>query len=359
MTKADFAFLTELLTTPSPTGFEMPGQRVWAKWMENHAPEVHCDTYGSTWAKFPGKSGRVVILEAHADEIGFMVKHIDTNGFLRLERVGGSDVATARGRRIKILGSKEPVNGIIGNTAIHLRRDSVEAEKAPAIHELWVDVGASNPKEVAALGIRVGHPAVYDEAPMMMAHERLVGRALDNRIGGYIIAQVMKNVASSKKKPAFTLICLNAVQEEIGGYGAMMATYRLKPEVCVCLDVTHATDTPGLDHAKHGKVTLGGGPTLSHGTANHPKVVDRLIACAESAKVTVQHESSSRSTGTDTDKIYHIREGVASALVSLPLRCMHSVVETVHLEDVEQTIRLLTEFVMELKGGDSFAQTLG
>jgi putative aminopeptidase FrvX len=358
MTKADLAFLTELLTTPSPTGFEMPGQRVWAEWIGKHAPEVHCDTYGSTWAKLPGKSGRLLILEAHADEIGFMIKHIDSNGFLRLERVGGADVATARGRRLRILGEKGPVNGIIGNTAIHLRRDGSESEKAPAIHELWVDVGASNPSEVAALGIRVGHPAVYDEAPMMMAHNRLVGRALDNRIGGYIIAQVMKHVAASKKKPDFSLICLNAVQEEIGGYGAMMATHRLRPDVCVCLDVTHATDTPGLDHAKHGKVTLGGGPTLSHGTANHPMVVNRLIACAGASKVPVQHESSSRSTGTDTDKIFHVRDGVPSALVSLPLRCMHSVVETAHLDDVDRTIRLLTEFVMTLNKDDSFAQSL-
>ena len=358
MKKEDRAFLYQLLETPSPTGFEMPGQRVWADWIRKHAGTVECDAYGSTWAVLPGKSDRIVMLEAHADEIGYMVKQIDERGFLRLDRIGGSDAATGRGRRIFIHGDKGPVPGIIGNTAIHLRRDSNGSEKSPAVHELWVDVGASSTFDVSKLGIRVGHPAVYQEGPMELGNDLLVGRALDNRVGGYIIAQVMKRVAASKKKPAFTLVCLNAIQEEIGGHGAMMATYRLQPELCLCLDVTHATDTPGIDNAQHGAVKLGGGPTLTHGTANHPLVVKRLMEVAEKAKLPVQHEASSRFTGTDTDKIYHIREGVPSALVSLPLRCMHSVVETAHLGDIEKTIDLMTGFVLSLTAKDDFAQKL-
>jgi putative aminopeptidase FrvX len=358
MKKEDRDFLFHLLETPSPTGFEMRGQRVWADWIKSYAPEVACDAYGSTWATLPGKSQRVIMLEAHADEIGYMIKHIDDKGFLRIDRVGGSDAATARGRRINILGDKGEVTGIIGNTAIHLRRDQNGQEKAPAVSDLWVDVGASNAREVAAMGIRVGHPAVYLYGPLELAHKRLIGRALDNRIGGYIIAQVMKRIASGKKKPAFTLTCLNAVQEEIGGNGAIMATYRLKPDLCVCLDVTHATDTPGIDQFKFGSVKLGGGPTLSHGTANHPHVVQRLIEVAEKSKVPVQHEASSRFTGTDTDKIFHSREGVPSALVSLPLRCMHSVVETAHLDDIQRTIDLLTDFVLSLGAKDDFHQRL-
>lgn len=358
MTADDRQFLHKLLETPSPTGFEMPGQKVWAKWLEKHAASVECDAYGSTWATLPGKSERVVMLAAHADEIGYMVKHIDDKGFLRLDRVGGSDAATARGRRLHILGDKGSVPGIIGNTAIHLRRDDLGSEKAPAVHDLWVDVGASNAAEVAKLGIRVGHPAVYQDGPMELANKRIVSRALDNRIGGYIIAQVLRRVAASRKKPAFTLVCLNAIQEEIGGHGAIMATYRLQPDVCVCLDVTHATDTPGLDAAKHGSVKLGGGPALTHGTANHPLVVRRLMDNAASNKIPVQHEASSRFTGTDTDKIFHSREGVPSALVSLPLRCMHSVVETAHLDDIERTIGLLAAFVLSLKETDTFRQSL-
>ena len=336
----------------------MPGQKIWAGWLRDYAASVECDAYGSTWATLPGKSERIVMLAAHADEIGYMIKHIDDHGFLRLDRVGGSDTATARGRRLTIFGDKGPVPGIIGNTAIHLRRGDQNPEKAPAIHELWVDVGASNASEVAKLGIRVGHPAVYQDGPLELANNKLVGRALDNRIGSYIIAQVMKRIAAGKKKPPFTLVCLNAIQEEIGGHGAMMATYRLKPDVCVCLDVTHATDTPGLEPAKHGSVKLGGGPTLTHGTANHPLVVKRLSKLAEDGKIPLQHEASSRTTGTDTDKIFHSREGVPSALVSLPLRCMHSVVETAHLDDIAHTIDLLTAFVLSLKDGEDFHQSL-
>jgi len=357
--KEDREFLYRLLETPSPTGFEMPGQKVWADWIRKHATSVECDAYGSTWATLPGKSGKIVMLEAHADEIGYMVKHIDEHGFLRLDRVGGSDAATARGRRLAILGDKGCVPGIIGNTAIHLRRDDHGTEeKAPAVHDLWVDVGAANPAEVAKLGIRVGHPAVYQDGPLELANKRVVGRALDNRIGGYIIAQVMKRAATGNKKPSFTLVCLNAIQEEIGGHGAVMATYRLKPDVCVCLDVTHATDTPGLEAAKHGSVKLGGGPTLTHGTANHPLVVQRLIDLAAAAEIPIQHEASSRFTGTDTDKIFHSRQGVPSALVSLPLRCMHSVVETAHLDDIGHTIELLTSFVLSLRDPEGFHQTL-
>ncbi len=358
MKKEDREFLYQLLETPSPTGFEMPGQQVWAAWMKKQVPEVTCDAYGSTWARLPGKTERIVMLESHADEIGYMIKHIDERGFLRLDRVGGSDAATARGRRLHILGSKGRVSGIIGNTAIHLRRDEAGSEKAPAVHDLWVDVGASSPAEVAALGIRVGHPAVYQDGPMELSHKRLISRALDNRIGGYIIAQVMKRIVTGKKKPAFTLVCLNAVQEEIGGNGAMMATYRIKPDVCVCLDVTHATDTPGIDAAKFGSVKLGGGPTLTHGSSNHPKVVQRLIDIASEKKVPVQHEASSRFTGTDTDKIFTSRHGVPSALVSLPLRCMHSVVETAHLDDIQRTIDLLSEFVLSLKEKEEFTQAV-
>ena len=193
---------------------------------------------------------------------------------------------------------------------------------------------------------------------MELANNRLVGRALDNRVGSYIIAQVMKRVAASPKKSTLTLVCLNAIQEEIGGHGAMMASYRLQPDICLCLDVTHATDTPGIDNAQHGSVKLGDGPTLTHGTSNHPLVVKRLIEVATKASIPIQHEASSRFTGTDNDKIFHIREGIPSALVSLPLRCMHSVVETAHLDDIERTIELMTAFVLSLGIRDTFEQKM-
>ncbi|MDA7881714.1 M42 family metallopeptidase [Akkermansiaceae bacterium] len=358
MTKAEKSFLFNLLETPSPTGFEMPGQKVWAKYIGKFADSVQCDAYGSAWATLKGKSDKIVMLEAHADEIGYMIKHITKDGFLYLDRVGGSDAATGRGRRLQILGDKGVVDGIIGNTAIHLRRDNLGNEKAPKVHELWVDVGASSADEVAGMGLRVGHPAVYSEAPMEVRGKRIVSRAVDNRIGGFMIAQVMKKLAAAKTKPAFTLVCLNSVQEEIGGYGAKMATHRLQPDICLCTDVTHATDTPGLSAAQYGKVKLGGGPTVTHGTASHPMVVERLIEVARKKKIPLQHEASSRFTGTDTDSIYQSREGVPSALVSIPLRCMHSVVETVDYDDIEATTALMAGFVESLKAKDLFHQTL-
>lgn len=358
MTSADKKFLFQLLETPSPTGFEMPGQRVWADYLKPHADEIQCDAYGSTWATLKGKSEKVIMLESHADEIGYIIKQITPEGFLRLDRVGGSDAATGRGRRLRLLGSKGEVTGIIGNTAIHLRKDSLATEKAPKIHELWVDVGASSQKEVEKMGLRVGIPAVYEDGPFELANGKIVSRALDNRLGGYICAQVFKNLAKGKKKPEFTVICLNAVQEEIGGYGAQMATHRLMPDVALCLDVTHATDTPGIDKAVHGDVKMGAGPSLTHGTCNHPLVVERLMDVAKKGKIPLQHESSSRYSGTDTDSIFVTREGVPSALVSIPLRCMHSVVETADPGDIKETINIMTEFVLSLKKTDTFFHQL-
>ncbi len=357
MNKAEQKFLYELLETPSPTGFEMPGQRVWSNYLKPLADSIECDAYGSTWATLKGKTDKIVMLASHADEIGYIVKQITSEGFLRLDRVGGSDTATARGRRIRILGTQGDVTGIIGNTAIHIRKD-LSNEKAPKIHELWVDVGASSAKEVEKLGIRVGVPAVYEGGPFELSNGNIVSRALDNKLGGYICAQVFKKLAEAKNKPEFTVVCLNAVQEEIGGHGAKMATHRLMPDVALCLDVTHATDTPGIDKATHGDVKLGKGPTLTHGTCNHALVVDRLVKVSEQNKIQLQHESSSRYSGTDTDSIFVTREGVPSALVSIPLRCMHSVVETANPKDIDHTINLMTEFVKSLKPEDTFFHQL-
>lgn len=359
MDKLTKDFLLDLLATPSPTGFEMAGQRKWAAYAGQFADSVECDAYGSTWAVLAGngKSGLKLMLEAHADEIGFMVKHITSEGYLYLDRIGGSDHATARGRKVIFQGEKGPVKGIIGNTAIHIR-DRTGGEKAPEVHELYVDVGAGSAKEVAKLGLRVGHPGVYAEGPEEFGDGRIVCRALDNRIGGFIIAEVLKRLKKQRSKLACTVIAVNAVQEEIGGYGARMVSHRLFPDVALCLDVTHATDTPGIDKAKHGAVTLGGGPSVTHGSSCHPNVVQRLVKVAEKDAIPIQHESSSRYTSTDTDEIFCVREGVPSALISLPLRYMHSVVETVDLKDVEKVIALMTAFALSIKPADSFGHRL-
>ncbi|MDB6133086.1 MAG: endoglucanase [Verrucomicrobiales bacterium] len=357
MEKSAKAFLYQLLSTPSPTGFEIEGQRIWAKYVREYSDRVESDAYGSAWAVIEGKSPLKLMIEAHADEIGFMVKHITSEGFIHVDRIGGSDYATARGRKIIFQGDKGPVTGIIGNTAIHIR-DRTGGEKAPEVHELYVDVGADSAKSVEALGLRVGHPAVYSVSVEEFGQDRLCGRALDNRIGGFIIAEVMRRLSKQKAKLPVTVIAANCVQEEIGGYGARMVTYRLEPDVAICLDVTHATDTPGIEKTKHGSVKLGGGPSVTHGTCCHPLVVQRIVKVADKEKIAIQHESSSRYSGTDTDSIYHVRAGTPSALISLPLRYMHSVVELVDLRDVENVISLLTAFALNMKPSDTFAHKI-
>ena len=354
MTDSDRAFLMELLDLPSPSGFEADGQRLWLHHIRSSADSVGSDAYGNAWGRIDGTSGSAgprLMLEAHADEIGFMVTHITDEGFLRINRIGGSDPAVMRGRRIQVLGSRGVVPGIIGHTAIHLR--DREDKKVPDVHDMFVDVGAGSARAVADLGLRVGHPAVFAEGAAEWLPGRLIGRALDNRIGGFIIAQVLAQVATGDP-PAATVFAVNSVQEEIGGYGARMITYRLRPTVAIVLDVTHATDTPGINKAQHGGVKLGGGPTLTHGSANHRAVVERLIAVAQAEGIPVQHEASSRSTGTDTDDVYVSRSGVPSALVSLPMRYMHTPVEQVDLGDVEQVIALLTAFARSVTASDRF-----
>ena len=347
------SFLFDLLRTPSPTGFEAPGQRLWAGRAALSSDGVESDAYGNAWARRRGAAGApTVLLEAHADEIGFAVKHIEDDGFLRVDRIGGSDHAIARGRRLLVLGADGPVPAIIGNTAIHLR-DRKDDEKAPKLDELFVDVGAKDRDGVAALGIRVGHPAVYPDGPEMLGAARLVGRALDNRLGGFVLTETLAALADGDTHAA-GVVALNAVQEEIGGNGAKMAAYRLQPDVAVVLDVTHATDSPGISAAKHGAVELGKGPTVTHGTVNHPAVVRRLVEVADAEGIALQHESSSRFSGTDTDVIFTSRAGIPSALVSIPMRYMHSTVETVDMADVEATVRLLAAFVQSVRADDVF-----
>ncbi len=348
------SFLYELLNTPSPTGFEVKGQRVWANRCRLFADSVESDTYGSAWATVKGTDDKAptIMIEAHADEIGFIVKYITDDGYLHVDRIGGSDWATARGRRLTIFGDKGDVLGIIGNTAIHIR-DRKDGEKAPEVHELYVDIGAKSAKDVEEMGIRVGHPSVYADSAVPFGKNQIVGRALDNRIGGFIISEVTRRLAEDR--PTATCVALNAVQEEIGGFGAKMAAYRLQPDICIVLDVTHATDSPEIKHTQHGKIILGGGPSITHGTCNHPQVVQRIIEEAAVHEIPLQHESSSRYSGTDTDSIYHLRSGIPCGLISLPLRYMHSIVEMADFGDVEKVIDLMTAVVRSIRTNDRFA----
>lgn len=317
MSPSSKAFLLDLLSTPSPSGFEARGQRKWTAYARQFADNVESDAYGNAWATLEGgKDGRRIMFEAHADEIGYMVRHITAEGFIYVDRIGYSDAATAHGRRVEIFGDKGTVRGVISNIAIHIRERN--DEKVPEVHHLAIDIGACSAKEVAKAGIRVGHPAVYADGVEELGTNRLCGRALDNRIGGFIIAEAVARLSRRKSCLPSTVYAVNAVQEEIGGNGAAMIANRLMPDVAIVLDVTHATDTPQIDERKHGTVILGGGPTLTHGAANHIEVVKRLIEVAEKRGITVQHEAASRTTLTDANVIFTQQNGIPSALVSLP-----------------------------------------
>ena len=350
-------FLFTLLNTPSPAGFESAGQRVWLNYIGQFADSLENDAYGNAWATLAGHgSSARIMLEAHADEIGFMIQNISEDGFLFVTRIGGADRAIARGKRLMILGDKGPVAAVIGNIAIHLREK--ENDKIPEVHELILDIGANSKEEVEARGIRVGHPAIYADAAEELVPGRIIGRAIDNRIGSFILTQVLANLRTDASPPAATLFAVNAVQEELGGSGMKMISYRLEPNVAIVLDVTHSTDSPGIDRNKHGTVKLGSGPTVTHGTANHPEVVKRLITLANELGIPIQHEASSRATGTDTDHVYAMRGGVPSALLSVPLRYMHSPVEMIDLGDVERCIVLLTHFVRSIVSEEEFIPKL-
>lgn len=344
-------FLFDLLDTPSPTGFESAGQRVWTDYVRAYADDVDSDAYGTAWGTLRSdKNSPSVMFDAHVDEIGYMIRHITDEGFLYVTRVGGSDRAIARGQRVRILGDDGAVLGVVGNTAIHLRdRDD---ESIPQVHELFVDIGASSADEVKERGLRVGHPMVMDVAPADLTETRITGRAIDNRLGGFIIAQALKRLADDR--PAWTVYAANSVQEEIGGHGAQMITHRLDPDAAIVFDVTHSTDSPGIDVKQHGQIKMGEGPTVTHGTSNHPDLVDRVIEVAEANDIPLQHEPSSRRTGTDTDSIFKTRRGVPSVLLSVPLRYMHSTVEVVDTKDIEHCVQLYVAVTRSLQADETF-----
>lgn len=353
MKNEQLRFLTKLLETPSPSGQEINAQHLWASELKKYTKDVQCDSYGNTWATFEAatKDAPTLMIEAHVDEIGFMIRYITPDGFLRVECVGGIDTAIARGRRVIFAGRKGDVLGVIGNTAIHLRDAD---EKAPKTWDLFVDVGAGSDKEVEKLGLRIGDTGVYNDGPVTMNDRKLVCRALDNRLSGFILAELARVMSKDKNKPAWNIVLANTVQEEVGCIGAGMIAYRLNPQAAICLDMAHATDSPGIDKARYGDVHLGKGPTLTHGTANHPLMLERLEKAAKQSKVNLQHEAAGRRTGTNTDKIYTTRDGIPSALVSIPLRYMHSPVETVDLDDVDAAVKLVHNFITGLSKSDEF-----
>jgi putative aminopeptidase FrvX len=352
--KDSYSFLEKLLITPSPTGYEVEGQKVWKEYVSKYSDRVESDTYGSAIAKIDTNPDVItVMIEAHVDEIGMVVQHISDNGFVTLNKLGGSDSTIARAKRVNIHNKNGRVTGVVGNTAIHLQDTKNGGGKQPAWKDIYVDLGVSSKEEALEL-VQIGDPVTYTDEVELLNDEIITARAIDNRIGGFVIAQVMKNLKSKKKNLKVNVIALNSVQEEVGGFGARMMSYRHMPDVALVTDVTHATDTPGIDNKEHGTVKLGQGPSVQHGGANHPKVVSFIEEIAKKKKIDIQHEATSVRTGTDTDSIFYQRTGIASALISLPLRYMHSPVETASLKDVKSLIQLMTETILAMAPDETF-----
>lgn len=352
MREQSLDFLRALVNTPSPSGHEQRGQRVWLDYVRTYAEETFSDAYGNCVAvRNKGGSPRIM-LAAHADEIGLVVNFIDKEGFVYVRKLGGVDPIVARAQRVVVHTRNGPVKGVIGNVAPHLTRADKE-KKAPEIADLFVDIGAADRKAAQKL-VRVGDPITLTQEFDVLRGDLVMARALDNRIGTFAVAETLRLLTDRSGTLRAEVCAVSNVMEEVGLLGARQIAYSLKPDIALVVDVTHATDYPTVSQAMHGDVRLGRGPTLTHGGCNHPEVVARLEAVARKRKIPLQHEAMSATSGTDTDVIFWTRGGIASALVSLPNRYMHSPVEVVNLRDLERIPELLAAFALSIKRGEQF-----
>lgn len=352
MRKESLDFLEKYLNNASPTGFETPGQKIWLEYIRPYIDKYISDTYGTVAGIINPDAEYKVVIEAHADEISWFISYITDEGFIYLKRNGGSDHQIAPSKRVNIHTKKGIVKAVFGWPAIHVR--DVKNEEAPTLKNIFLDCGCGSKKEVEKLGIHVGCVATFDDEMFILNNNFIVGRALDNRLGGFMIAEVARMLKENKKKLNFGLYIVNSVQEEIGLRGAQMIANNIKPNVAIVTDVCHDTHPPMYDKKKEGDTTCGKGPVLTYGPAVHNNVLDMLFSVAAKKKIPFQRDTVSRSTGTDTDAFAYSGAGVASALVSVALRYMHTTVESVHKNDVDNAIKLIYEFLIQLKSGTDF-----
>jgi len=345
-------FLETLVNTPSPVGHETRGQRVWLDYVDKFADETFSDAYGNCVAVLNKGGGPRIMLAGHADEIAMAVNYIDENGYIYVKRLGGVDAAIMKAQRLVIHSRGGPVKGVVGNVAPHLTKQEGDP-KPPKIHDIFLDIGVSTREEAQKL-IRVGDPITLVDEFELMRNDLAVARAFDNRIGTFAVAEALRLLRESKTKLNAEICAVSNVQEEVGLLGARQIAYSLKPDIALVVDVTHATDYPTVSKAQHGDIKLGGGPALTHGGCNHPDVVARLEEVATKRKIPLQHEAMSATSGTDTDVIFWTRGGIASALISLPNRYMHSPVEVVNLRDLVLIPELMAAFCQSVKQGEGF-----
>ena len=353
MDRKSKSFLEKYLNNASPTGFEASGQQIWLDYIKHYTDSYFTDTYGTAVGVINPEAEYKVVIEAHADEISWFVNYITSDGYIYVRRNGGSDHQIAPSMRVNIHTDQGIVKGVFGWPAIHVRTPN--KEEAPSLKNIFIDVGCRSRDEVLALGVHVGSVITFEDKFMVLNKAWYTARALDNRIGGFMIAQVARRLKEKKKKLPFGLYVVNAVQEEIGLRGAQMIAHRIKPDLAIITDVTHDTTTPMYDKKKSGYQKCGEGPVLTYGPAVHNNVLKMLIEVAEKKKIPFQRAAASRSTGTDTDAFAYSNEGVPAALISLPLKYMHTTVETTHQDDIENVIKLMLEFLLQLKNGHDFS----
>ena len=345
-------FLHRYLNNPSPTGFESAGQKLWLNYLRPFVDETFVDTYGTAVGVINPKAAYKVVIEAHADEISWFVHYITKDGFIYLKRNGGSDHQIAPSKRVHIHTDKGIVPAVFGWPAIHVR--DAAKEETPSLKNIFLDLGCKSDKEVEALGVHVGCVVTYPDELMELNDRYYVGRALDNRIGGFMIAQVARLLKQERRKLPFGLYIVNSVQEEVGLNGATMIARRIQPHVALVTDVCHDTQTPMMNKISSGDIACGKGPVLSYAPAVQNNLLKLIIEAAKKQKLSFQRQASSRVTGTDTDAFAYSTDGIASALISLPLRYMHTTVETVHKQDVEDVIQLIKFSLLSIKNQHDF-----
>lgn len=350
--KKSLHFLEQYLNNASPTGFESEGQKLWLDYIRPYIDEHLVDTYGTVVGIINPEAKYKVVIEAHADEISWFVHYITKEGFIYLRRNGGSDHQIAPSKRVNIHTENGYVKAIFGWPAIHTRHG--KEEKSPQLDNIFLDCGAKSKEEVEKMGIHVGCVVTYEDEFMLLNDRYFVGRALDNRIGGFIIAEVARLLHKNKKKLPFGLYITNSVQEEVGLHGAQMIVETIKPDVAIVTDVCHDTSTPMINKIKQGDLKCGEGPVLSYGPAVQNNLLKLIINTANKNKIPFQRLAASRATGTDTDAFAFATGGVASALISLPLRYMHTTVETVHKSDVQHVIELIYNCLLTIENNQDF-----
>lgn len=349
ITSNSYQFLKDYINNASPTGFESSGQKLWMNYLKPYADEFFTDAYGTAVGVINPSATFKVVIEAHADEISWFVNYISPEGLIYLKRNGGVDHQIAPSMRVLIHGKKGTVRAVFGWPAIHTRMGNADnKEPQPKVDNLFLDCGARNKKEVEALGIHIGAVATYEDGYEELAHDFLIGRAFDNRIGGFMIAEVARLLKQNKKKLPFALYIVNAVQEEIGLRGAEMIARRIKPDIAIITDVTHDSTTPMINKMIEGECACGKGPSLCYGPAVHNKLLEIVQKSAEKNKIPVQLRTVSRSTGTDTESFAYANDGCPSVLISIPLRYMHTTVEMLHKSDIENTVKLMYETLLTL-----------